>query len=73
MNDLMVTKGLDLSIFADDSAFWKSAKGLKRALLIIQLALNVIEDWGKNWGFEISLEKNTSSYFQSQRHRHLKS
>ena len=57
MNHLMVTKGIDLLQFADDSAFWKSAKGLKKALYIIQLALNVIEDWGKNWGFEISPDK----------------
>ena len=57
MSHLMVTKGIDLSQFADDSAFRKSAKGLKRALYIIQLALNVIEDWGKNWGFEISPDK----------------
>ena len=57
MNHLMVTKGINLSQFPDDSAFWKSAKGLKRALFIFQLALNVIEDWGKNWGFEISPEK----------------
>ena len=39
--------GIDLSQFADDSAFWKSAKGIKKALFIIQLALNVIEEWGK--------------------------
>ena len=57
MNHLMIKKGIDLSQFADDSAFWKSAKGLKKALYIIQLALNVIEDWGKNWGFEISPDK----------------
>ena len=57
MNHIMVTKGIDLSQFADDSAFWKSAKGLKKALYIIQLALYVIEDWGKNWGFEISPDK----------------
>ena len=72
MNHFMVTKGIDLSQFPDDSAFWTSANGLKRALFIFQLALNVIEDWGKNWGFAISPEKNTSSYYQSQRHRHLK-
>ena len=47
MNDLMIKKGLDLFQFADDSAFWKSVKGLKKAIFIIQLALNIIEDWGK--------------------------
>ena len=62
MNDLMIKKGLDLSQFADDSAFWKSVKGLKKAIFIIQLALNIIKDWGKNWGLEIAHEKHTWSF-----------
>ena len=66
MEKLMSKYGIDLSQFADDSAFWKSAKGIKKALFIIQLALNVIEEWGKNWGFEISPDKTQVVVFNAK-------
>ena len=44
LKEIITTKSIDISQFADDSAFWKTAKGLKTALFIIQLALNVIEE-----------------------------
>ena len=59
MKEIMTKKGINVSHFADDSALLKTAKGLKTALFIIQLALNVIEEWGKNWECEISPEKKT--------------
>ena len=57
---------IDLSQFADDSAFWKTAKGIDKALFIIQLALNVIEEWVKNWGFEISPDKTQVVVFNAK-------
>ena len=66
MEKLMSKYGIDLSQFADDSAFWKTAKGVKKTLFIIQLALNVIEEWGKNWGFEISPDKTQVVVFNAK-------
>ena len=68
----MVKKGLDLSQFADDSAFWKLVKCPQRAFFITQLALNVIEVWSKTWGFEISPEKSQVDLFNPKTNRYFK-
>ena len=47
LSKIMTELGIDLSQFADDSAIWKSAKNIKYAIRIIQMALQIIEQWAE--------------------------
>ncbi|MCU7844861.1 MAG: endonuclease/exonuclease/phosphatase family protein [Candidatus Thiodiazotropha sp. (ex Monitilora ramsayi)] len=66
MNSLSEEIGRDpvaLSQFADDSAIWKATRKPQTAIKHLQITLNKIENWGKNWGFRISAEKTKCVIF----------
>ena len=62
---LLSRHGVDLSQFADDSAVWKSGKNIEEIIKIIQIILQAIEEWAKEWGFLISPGKTQEVLFNS--------
>ena len=62
---LLSRHGVDLSQFADDSAVWKSGKNTEEIIKIIQIILQAIEEWAKEWGFLISPGKTQVVLFNS--------
>jgi len=56
-------KGAKTSIFADDSAVWKSGVNLKHILGDIQENFADIQIWCNNWGFKISESKTIGVLF----------
>ena len=64
VNDLPeVTKNVETSLFADDSAVFKSGKNLKQIASQIQSAITNIQKWCEEWGFKISAEKTIGVVF----------
>ena len=55
--------GIKKSIFADDSAIWKSGRNLKTLTKQIQDATEKIQKWCLEWGFSISTEKTIGVVF----------
>ena len=58
-----VGEGVKKSIFADDSAIWRSGKNLKNVTKHIQVAMTKIEEWCMKWGFALSAEKTVGMVF----------
>ena len=55
VNDLTLSrKDVELSLFADDSAIYKSGPNLKKLIADIQTTLNDIQEWCDGWGFKIT-------------------
>ena len=48
---------IQTSLFADDSAIWKSGKNLKHIIAKLQHQLNQIANWSWRWGFKINPKK----------------
>jgi len=68
VNDLKVDKDIKMSIFADDTAIWKSGTNLKFLENRMQKALDDISDWCNMWGFKISIEKTQVIVFAKKKH-----
>ena len=54
---------INKSIFADDSAIWKSGRNLKVLAKQMQDATEKIQNWCLEWGFSISTEKTIGMVF----------
>ena len=64
INDLDVDNELvELSLFADDSAVYKSGKSLNRVIEDIQNSLDKISKWCDLWGMKISATKSCGVIF----------
>ena len=67
INDLTVSKpGVELSLFADDSATYKSGKNLKQLIKDIQDSLDSISEWCDTWGLKISMTKSCGVIFTNK-------
>jgi ribonuclease HI len=67
INDMTVNvPGVELSLFADDSATYKSGKNIKALTKDIQLSLDNIVNWCDKWGFKISTEKSCGVIFTNK-------
>ena len=51
---------VELTQFADDGAFWKTAKNPKAAISAAQKALNILKPWADTWNFKISAAKTSA-------------
>lgn len=68
INDLSeVIKNVQLSLFADDSATYKSGKNLKFIMKEIQRNIDQIQTWCQTWGFKISTEKSCTVIFTNKK------
>jgi len=64
INDMAeVCPGMELSLFADDSAAYKSGRNLSHITSNIHRALDLISNWCDDWGLRISLTKTTIVIF----------
>ena len=55
--------GVKKSIFADDSAIWKSGGSLDQLTKQVQKAMDRIGEWTQRWGFNLSTEKTIGIVF----------
>jgi hypothetical protein len=68
INDMSaVINGAHLSLFADDSATYKSGKNLQYIMKEIQKNVNQIQSWCEMWGFKISIEKSCTVIFTNKK------
>ena len=58
---------VESSLFADDSAIFKSGKNLTYISTIIQTNSNKISEWCDQWGFKISTDKPVCVVFTRKR------
>ena len=64
INDMAeICPGVELSLFADDSATYKSGRNLSLLISDIQRALDHISNWCDDWGIQISLKKSNIVIF----------
>jgi len=66
INDLTVNTGVELSLFADDSATYKSGTNLDFILKKLQMSLDIISTWCDEWGFKISPTKSCGVIFTNK-------
>ena len=66
INDIKVKAGVELSLFADDSATFKSGKHLDSLVKDVQESLDLISDWCEKWGVKISLTKSCAVIFSKR-------
>uniref|UniRef100_A0A2P2HYD1 RNA-directed DNA polymerase from mobile element jockey-like n=1 Tax=Hirondellea gigas TaxID=1518452 RepID=A0A2P2HYD1_9CRUS len=59
--------GLNYSLYADDGAMWTTSAELPEAIETIQSALQKIEEWSHQWGFQISPSKTKAIIFSRKR------
>ena len=62
-----VLKGLEASLFVDDSALCIRAKFLPHAQRLMQLCVNGVQDWVSKNGFKFSTSKTVCMHFCNQR------
>ena len=62
INDLS-PPNVKCSLFADDTAIWKTGKSVKHVQSHIQNALNYVTKWCDMWGFKISASKTSYVLF----------
>ena len=69
INDIFanIGGGFGLSLFADDGAIWKRGRNVGFILKQVQGALQTVEEWGKTWGFRISVAKSKYLIFGFKR------
>ena len=58
---------IQTSLFADDSAIWKSGGNIKFLHKTLQAHLNVVSTWCDEWGFIINIKKTVSILFTHRR------
>lgn len=54
---------VNLVQFADDGAYWKTARKVNTALFFAQKALYKLKPWADNWNFKISTDKTSVVIF----------
>uniref|UniRef100_A0A8C2Q875 Reverse transcriptase n=1 Tax=Cyprinus carpio TaxID=7962 RepID=A0A8C2Q875_CYPCA len=69
INDVFGTVPEDIgrSLFADDGALWKKGRNIEYVTRKIQEAIDIVVEWGYNWGFRFSIEKTQSVFFTRKR------
>jgi ribonuclease HI/exonuclease III len=68
INDIcMRNNNVELSLYADDSAIYKSGKDLNQIIKDIQKTLDDIHQWCQSWGFKISVAKSCGVIFTIKR------
>ena len=55
--------GVKKSIYADDSAIWKTGRSLETITKQMQAAVKKIENWCDQWGFNMSTDKTVGVVF----------
>jgi len=60
---------VDTSLFADDSAIYKSGKDVQHLQEVIQRSLNNIQNWCDMWGFQISIDETVAVLFTNSNER----
>ena len=65
------TDSVDQSLFADDSAIWRSGTNLNSIGRSIQKNIDSIADWCSKWGIKISTTKTTAIIFTRKRRTEL--
>ena len=64
VNDLPISlQDIDTSLFADDSAVYKSSRSVSHLQKVVQRNLDRIQEWCDMWGFRISLSKTVAVLF----------
>jgi len=64
VNDLPTSlQDIDTSLFADDSAVYKSSRSVSHLQKVVQRNLDRIQEWCDMWGFRISLSKTVAVSF----------
>jgi ribonuclease HI len=61
-------EGVEMSLFADDSAVYMGHRNIKNLVDNIQQSVNIIHNWCNKNGFKISLNKTTAVLFTKKRH-----
>ena len=61
-----VLKGMDCSLFVDDSALCVSGKTLNRVERAMQLCVNIVQKWVSENGFRFSTSKTVCIHFHQQ-------
>ncbi len=69
INDVFGTDPEDLgkALFADDGALWKRGRNMGYLTRKMQEAIDIVVEWGYNWGFRFSIEKTQSVFFTRKR------
>ena len=62
------SNGLRLSLYADDSATWKSGPNLAALTKDIQRYLDRLLEFFERWGFKLSVAKTVAIVFTRSRH-----
>lgn len=68
INDINPTN-VKYSLFADDTAIWKTGRNIAHLQKHIQQALDSIQEWCDTWGFKISTSKTTFVLFHRGKHK----
>jgi len=67
INDIEIgNTGAELSLFADDSATYKSGKNLNKIIKDLQSSLDNICKWAEKWGVKISSTKSSCVIFTNK-------
>jgi ribonucleases P/MRP protein subunit RPP40 len=61
-------EGVEMSLFADDSAVYMGHRNIKHLVDNIQQSVNTIHNWCNENGFKISLNKTTAVLFTKKKH-----
>ena len=69
INDILPSppRNLKYSLYADDCAIWHSSSNAQFSANRIQLALDMIHNWGLQWGFKFSTKKSIGEVFTHRR------
>ena len=62
-----IPQKVNTSQFADDGALWVSHYDLHTAVETMQTALNKVNEWTQQWGFQLSTSKTKSIVFRRKR------
>lgn len=68
LNDIPTIKGVNLSLFADDSAIWRAGPKEDKNLHEIQLQLSIMKQFFDSWGFKVSTTKTVAVCFARKGH-----
>lgn len=69
-NDIPRSPGVELALFADDTALYTTSRDRSRVGRLLQSAANALGDWFRKWRIEVNPEKSVAIYFtRSSRHR----
>lgn len=65
INDVFsdVPEGIGRSLFADDGVLWKKGRNIEHLVGKVQEAVNMVVEWGFDWGFRFSVEKTKMMFF----------